>query len=162
VAVADRGSPKETDAPQPRDAADAALELLKQLITLSSGMIAVSAAFADKFLSGHAVDWLLPTSWFLLAVSVVSALVGISAIIKSHLRPEFPWHEGVGRTSTWVSRSAFVLGVLCFGAFAFAEERIATRPKHDPPKAVAVRIFSRDQKEYAIVDSALILLPGEK
>lgn len=127
--------------PQPDEAADAALELLKQLIALSSGLIAVGAAFAEKLLTRERIDFLLAVSWGLLAVSILAALGSMAAIVKSRLRPEFPWDTGIGMRMARVSRMAFVGGVLCFGTFAFVagrREASVVSPDGGPRRATVV------------------------
>lgn len=106
--------------PEPQLAADAALELLKQLITLSSGALALSATFADTFRATPLALFLLPACWLALIASVLTALQAISAIVKSRLKPEHDWSEGYGKKMASISRYSFVSGLALLGTLAYA------------------------------------------
>ena len=99
---------------------DVALELMKQLITLASGVLALSATFIDK-LRG-ATPWLLvilALSWLTLIASVFCGLETISAIVKSRLEPEEnDWSTGRGKTYARVSKYTFVAGIALFAMVA--------------------------------------------
>ncbi len=108
----------ETSTP-PDDAHLAALELLKQLITLSSGVLAVSAAFIANFFPGSVVQILiLVGSWACLAASVYSGLQAMSAIVQSRLTPGLPWSKGLGEKYATASKYFFVAGLILFAVFA--------------------------------------------
>ncbi|MFL5482864.1 MAG: hypothetical protein ACJ8AK_11810 [Gemmatimonadaceae bacterium] len=110
----------DTLAPKLKEAGETALELMKQLITLSSGVLALSAAFLDKFRVASSCEYVpLALSWALLIVALIAALDTISAIVKSYLTPERPWHVGRGKRSGSISKWAFVLGISAFAIFAF-------------------------------------------
>lgn len=115
-------NPPPNDIPnaEPQLAADAALELLKQLITLSSGALALSATFADAFRSSPLAPFLLPACWVALITSVVTALQGISAIVKSRLKPEHDWSQGYGKRMASISRHSFWIGLALLAALGFA------------------------------------------
>jgi hypothetical protein len=103
-------------------ASDAALELIKHLITLSSGVLALSATFVTK-ISGSGSRWtlwLLGAAWFALTASVVAGLQAISAIVKSRLDDNERWSTGYGKGTAAVSKYAFVAGLALVAAFAFA------------------------------------------
>jgi uncharacterized membrane protein len=105
--------------PKTKEAGETALELMKQLITLSSGVLALSAAFLDKFRVENRLEYVpLLLSWTLLIVALIAALDTISAIVKSYLTPEHKWHKGRGKASARISKWTFVLGIICFGVFA--------------------------------------------
>lgn len=101
-------------------AAETALELMKQLITLSSGVLALSATFIGQFSSSSVVLWgLLVLAWLSLIAAVIAGLDSISAIVKSHLKPdEENWSEGRGRRSASISKYSFVIGLVLFATFA--------------------------------------------
>jgi len=101
------------------DAHETALELLKQLITLASGVLALSATFLEK-LATLLVPLIvvLGLAWLALVVSVFFGLEAISAIVKSRLDSAHRWSEGYGKTSARISKYAFVLGILLFASFA--------------------------------------------
>src|SRR5438477_11872556 len=105
--------------PRPELAADAALELMKQLITLSSGVLALSATFIENlepvgpvFIGGLVVAWLA------LVVALIAALETISAIVKSRLKPEFDWSTGRGQKAAVVSKYSFVVGIVLVATVA--------------------------------------------
>lgn len=119
--------------PRNKEAADTALELMKQLITLSSGVLALGAAFLDKFRIDSRVEYaLLALAWALLIVAIATALDTISAIVKSHLTPEHRWHTGRGQMAARISKWAFVLGITCFGIFALVTT-LSSDTKADEP-----------------------------
>ena len=130
--------------PDPTSAAEAALELLKQLITLSSGALAVSATFANQF--SVPLPWaaLLPVAWLSLIVSTIAALKSISAIVKSRLRPEHDWSTGIGKTYASWSQWSFVVGIGLIGAigslslFAKPEKQASAPPTHSIVKVDSV------------------------
>lgn len=99
----------------------AALELMKQLITLASGVLALSATFIERFqdLSTFLLI-LLAFSWLALVVSIFFGLGTISAIVQSRLHPgETDWSIGYGRTSALISKYGFFGGITLFAIFAF-------------------------------------------
>jgi hypothetical protein len=105
--------------PKIAEAGPIALELMKQLITLSSGVLALSAAFLDKFRVSHSWEYLpLIISWVLLIASLITALNVISAMVQSRLKPEREWHTGRAKLFGRISKIAFVLGISSFGLFA--------------------------------------------
>jgi hypothetical protein len=151
--------------PRPSEAADAALELFKQLIALASGLIAVGAAFAEKLLTAEWIDFLLATSWSLLAISILAALHSMAAIVKSRLRPEFSWERGIGQRMAWVSRFTFVAGVVCFGAFAFVAGRYhakAATSNVGLRATVLLHTTSVHGSSTFVIDSSTIIMPGRK
>ena len=101
-------------------AADSALELMKQLIALSSGALVLSATFIKEFGS---LSWCqiinLALAWLLLVLSVVFGLETLSAIVKSKLSAMADWSEGWGKASAMISKYCFILGMVCFIVFAF-------------------------------------------
>jgi hypothetical protein len=101
------------------DAHESALELMKQLITLASGVLALSATFLAKV---SFTRWwlvaLLAASWLALLISVFCGLETISAIVKSRLNQEYDWSRGYGRRCALISKYAFVAGISIFALFA--------------------------------------------
>lgn len=105
--------------PEPILAADAALELMKQLIALSSGVLALSATFIERLApAGASYVAALLLGWVALIVALVAGLQTISAIVKSRLRPEYEWSTGYGQKAAAVSKYAFVLGIALVAAVA--------------------------------------------
>ena len=105
--------------PQVTEALPIALELMKQLITLSTGVLALSAAFLDKFRVSNPWDYLpLILSWAFLIASLIAVLNVISAMVQSRLKPEREWHTGRAKTLGRISKVTFVLGLSSFGLFA--------------------------------------------
>lgn len=101
-------------------AADTALELMKQLITLSSGVLALSAAFIGNFSTTLiSLLFILVVAWMSLTIAVLAGIETISAIVKSRLLPEYDWSCGRGLTMARISKYSFVLGLALFAIFAF-------------------------------------------
>ena len=101
------------------DAHKIALELLKQLITLSSGVLALSATFIKEFASVPIyLIIVLIVAWACLIASILFGLQSISAIVKSRLNPDFDWSEGTGKWTAAASKYAFVAGISFFALFA--------------------------------------------
>ena len=102
------------------DAHEIALELMKQLITLSSGVVVLGATFLEKFGAPSLIHGvLLGLSWLALITSIFCGLQTISAIVKSRLNSEHQWSEGSGKAYARVSKYAFVIGIFLFAMFAF-------------------------------------------
>jgi len=97
-----------------------ALELMKQIITLASGVLALSATFLEKLSSmSFLLLIVLAVSWLALLVSVFFGLETISAIVKSRLDPDYQWSKGYGKDSARISKYTFVGGIALFALFAF-------------------------------------------
>lgn len=112
--------PDELEIEQYEDAHLIALEFLKQLITLSSGVLALSAAFIENFLPASPIQSiLLFTSWVCLALSIYFGLQAISEIVQSRLMPGLSWADGIGRTYAGASKYFFIAGIVFFAIFAF-------------------------------------------
>ena len=99
----------------------AALELLKQLITLSSGVLALSATFITRLNGINDITLiLLACSWVLLLISVFFSIQSISCIVPSRLSNNHKiWSEGYGRVSGMISKYCFFAGILIFVFSAF-------------------------------------------
>lgn len=99
-----------------RNVADGtALELLRQIITLASGVLALSAAFIEKFSQKDVVMLgILALAWISLIVSVFSGLQAMSAMVKSVTRPEFYWSKDRLRRYAKASKLAFIAGLAFF------------------------------------------------
>jgi hypothetical protein len=101
------------------DAHEIALELLKQIITLASGVIALSAAFIDKFgTSQLSIIVILGMSWVSLLISISCGLQGMSAIVKSRLNLDNEWSKGKNQKYSRASKVAFVIGMCLFAVYA--------------------------------------------
>lgn len=102
------------------DAHEIALELVKQLITLSSGVLALSATFIGQFRTESIfLQIVLMVSWISLALAVFFGLQTISAIVKSRLNSDFDWSTGEGKAYASASKYCFVAGLMFFAGFAF-------------------------------------------
>jgi hypothetical protein len=115
-----KAKPEEFEIEPCEDAHQIALEFLKQLITLSSGVLALSAAFIENFLPASL--WqaiILFTAWVCLALSIYFGLQAISEIVQSRLMPGLPWANGPGRRYAAASKNFFVAGITLFAVFAF-------------------------------------------
>ncbi len=119
--------------PQRELAADAALELMKQLITLSSGVLALSATFIEKLEPvGPWYVGALVFAWLALVVALIAALETISAIVKSRLKPEFDWSTGRGRRAASISKYSFVVGIALVAAVSLGSW-VRGRPPESKP-----------------------------
>jgi len=120
-------SEPQTSQPDPQEgevdkktATTAALELLKQLITLSSGVLVLSATFVQKLNTTN--QWLLlllGVSWLLLVASVFCGLQSMSAMVKGLTHPEFHWSQAQLRGYARASKYCFIGGIGLFVTFAF-------------------------------------------
>ena len=102
------------------DAHKIALELMKQLITLASGVIALSATFIEKFPTRWITLPVLAMSWLALLLCVFFSLQTISAIVKSRLAADAEWSKGSGQKYARSSKYAFLAGIFLFATFALA------------------------------------------
>ena len=105
-----------------KDAHEVALEWLKQLITLSSGIIAFSVTFGPSITDGMSgMRWplvLLGFSWLLFVVVIILSLDVISAITYSRIHNDDSWAEGRRKTTALVAKLCFIAGIVVFVAFA--------------------------------------------
>jgi hypothetical protein len=114
-------------------AADTALELMKQLIALSSGVLALSATFVGEFSTKSLfLIFILALAWLSLTVSVLAGIQTISAIVKSRLDENYDWSAGWGRTTARISKFGFVFGLGLFALFALMS---LARASGDEPDA---------------------------
>jgi len=97
------------------NAAEHAVEYLKQIITLSSGILALSATFLANgaMSSWHEFIFLL-LAWTALALAVFFSLQTISAIIKSGINTDFAWHENPGKRTASMAKYTFIAGLVLF------------------------------------------------
>lgn len=121
--VARRKGASQTGSSEPArgdsDGHQVALEFLKQLITLSSGVLALSATFIGQFkTTSLPLLCLLVLSWLLLASAVFLGLQAISTIVKSRVQGDTEWFYGTGQRYQAWSKALFVLGLLTFAVFA--------------------------------------------
>src|SRR5438105_5551390 len=106
--------------PDQKTADTVALELLKQLITLSSGVLALSATFAAKFEADRVYLFvLLGIAWFLLLLSIYAGLQAMSALVKALTHPHFTFVRDRLYTYARTSKFSFAAGISVFATFAF-------------------------------------------
>jgi hypothetical protein len=131
---------------EPSKADEAALELMKQLITLASGVLALSATFIERLRDVSVyLLMLLAASWLVLLISVFFGLQTISAIVKSRLKPEeYDWSEGYGKTSARISKYGFVAGISLFAIFAFLL-LLYPKEEHQTPARVHINANNNGQ-----------------
>ena len=109
-----------------------ALELLRQLITLASGVLVLSSTFVDKLWSPNVMlQALLAATWIILAGSIVAGLQAMSAMVQGALRPEFPWAKDAIRNWAAGSKWAFIIGIALFAVYAFLAAESIDRPSRD-------------------------------
>ena|SRR6266404_4429324 len=102
---------------------EAALELMKQLITLSAGVLALSATFIDKLPKAPSyMLTVLVLSWLALVFSLYCGLKTISAIVKSRLDGNQDWSKGDGKIYALCCEYGFVSGIVIFVLFAFVSK----------------------------------------
>jgi hypothetical protein len=99
---------------------EAALELVKQLIALASGVLALTAAFLDKLPKVPLCFLLcLFLAWAALMLSIFCGIKTISAIVKSRLNSNVEWSEGKGKQFAQWCHYSFLAGIGLFAIFAF-------------------------------------------
>jgi hypothetical protein len=120
-------------------AAETALELMKQLITLSSGLLALSVTFVEKLTA--LFPWktaLLGVAWLCLISSALAGLETISAIVQARLQPEsHRWSEGFGRNAARIAKYSFVAGLVLFAVFGLV---VLAEPRHEPSQTGNVNV----------------------
>jgi hypothetical protein len=127
--------------PSPK-ADEVALELMKQLITLASGVLALSATFVEKLkLTPVYLPIILAFSWCALVLSVFGGLQTISAIVKSRLDPdESDWSEGYGKVRARIAKYAFIVGISLFALVALGSLLQMRRPQ-EAEKGVEINVL---------------------
>ncbi len=98
------------------DAHIVALEWIKQIITLSSGIIVLSATFLNTIFKQ--LNWsvsILIVSWLLLLSSIIFGLKTISQITRSRIEQNDDWfYENEGK----ITKFLFITGIVLFVIFA--------------------------------------------
>lgn len=114
---------------------EVALELMKQLITLSAGVLALTATFIDKLPKGPSYMLIaLLVSWLALVFSLYCGLETISVIVKSRLDGDARnWSQGAGKIYAICCKYGFIIGIVVFAVFAFVSLTYPT-PMPIPPK----------------------------
>jgi hypothetical protein len=98
----------------------AAMSLVKQMITLSAGVLALSATFLEKI--SLLPIWLLlilALAWLALMLSVFGGIQSLSIIVKSRLNRDDNWSKGTGRGFAQLAKYGFLAGIGLFAIFAF-------------------------------------------
>jgi hypothetical protein len=115
-------------------AGSTALELLRQLITLASGVLALSSTFIDKLWSPTlALQILLAVAWIILALSIVAGLQAMSALVQGALQPDFSWTQTSARNWAVTSKWAFIIGIAAFALYAFLAASDANKTESRNP-----------------------------
>lgn len=132
-----------TTPPEKRDektAGTAALELLRQLITLASGVLALSSTFIDKLWSPIIdLQILLAFAWIVLAASIIAGLQAMSALVQGALQPDFSWTDASARNWALASKWTFIIGIAAFALYAFLAAATADKlPANLPVNCVNV------------------------
>ena len=99
---------------------NAAIDLVKQMITLSAGVLALSATFLEK--AGAiptALLIVLAGAWLALILSVFGGIQTLSTIVKSRLNADDGWSKGAGKRYARLSKYGFLVGLSLFAVFAF-------------------------------------------
>jgi hypothetical protein len=98
-----------------------AQDVVRQIVSLSTGLIGLTLTFRDQLAAGRAWDWLLQAAWLLLGASVVAGVLfqlmytgvlsdGDSTARLVDWRLRGPWLAQV---------LLFLLGLVCFVVFGF-------------------------------------------
>jgi hypothetical protein len=129
------------------NADEAALELMKQLIALASGVLALSATFIGE-LAAQTIYLIivLALAWLSLLVSIFFGLETISAIVKSRLDSNDEWSKGRGKNTARISKHTFTTGIGLFAIFAFVSliSPSKNEVKITLPNAKELRIITAD------------------
>jgi hypothetical protein len=100
-------------------AMDMALELVKQIITLASGILVLSATFLPNIKSLTSIPLgILLLSWITLIISIVLGIQTISAFVQNKLDNSDEWAEGSGKKYAKWCRNLFIIGISIFVFFA--------------------------------------------
>lgn len=111
-----------------------ALEWIKQIIALSTGIIVLSATFITEiFTKLNLSIWLLIFSWVLLLLSVIFGLETISVITASRIHDDDHWTSGSGQKKALATKWLFFSGIALFVIFALINFFI-TVPMKSVPK----------------------------
>jgi hypothetical protein len=98
----------------------AALEFLKQIIALASGVLAISATFIEKFWTPKwQLQGLLSLSWLLLVTAILAGLQGLSSLVQVLRRPDLGSSTIAARNWARLSKWTFIVGIAGFCLFAF-------------------------------------------
>jgi hypothetical protein len=118
---------------KPDDAHAVAVDLMKQLITLASGVLALSATFLEKFKPLSTLQMVaVALSWLLLLLSAFFGLETISAVVKSRLESDVNWSRGYGLRCAKATKYLFVSGIACFAFFALSGKTFVSEPAAVP------------------------------
>ncbi|MFC2141247.1 hypothetical protein ACFLQP_03010, partial [Acidobacteriota bacterium] len=104
---------------QNNDAHNIALEWIKQIITLSTGIIVLSATFITTIF--NKLNWsigLLIISWILLLLAIIFGLETISVITNSRIHQDMLWTKGSGKKKIKATKWLFINGISFFIVFA--------------------------------------------
>jgi len=130
-------------------ASSAAIDYIKQIIALASGVLALSATFITEFTSSGLFGYImLAISWLLLFCSLTAGLWTMATIVKSRVDGNDDWSGGLGRRLAKVSRITFVGGLVIFAAFAFISFVQSNTPNHDAVDSLG-RVTERKVKSAA-------------
>ena len=138
-----KGGNKETARPARPD--EIVLELMKQLITLSAGVLALSATFLQRLGDVSIILLsLLALSWLALTAALYFGLQTIAAVVEARMnedQSENDLPEDVKKRSL-ISKYGFLAGIILFAAFAFAS-LITAKQSGSPPQVNIVNEKSK-------------------
>ncbi|MFA4819957.1 MAG: hypothetical protein WC613_03275 [Candidatus Aenigmatarchaeota archaeon] len=110
------------------EALKSAESLSKQIMTLSTGIIVLSATFLKDFFSKPIHLEILGASWIFLSISIILGLLSLGAIIDNMNRHKYDIHEGHARKMTLIQEIAFFLGIIGFWVFALLNMNLIQVP----------------------------------
>jgi hypothetical protein len=126
----------ESEDEDPDNRADsAAMSLVKQMITLSAGVLALSGTFLEKINSLPLLLMLvLALAWLALILSVFGGIQTLSIIVKSRLNRDDNWSKHAGKRFAQLAKYGFLVGIGLFAIFAFCLFcTINSIPNHSTP-----------------------------
>jgi hypothetical protein len=106
-----------------------AIEALKQLLTLASGVLALTITFIkdalDTSRSKASYTFLVPIAWCLLALAIWTGWVAIpDACRKMTLKSDYVFESGRPRVLAKIAQSSFLLGLILLTVFAVLNFRL--------------------------------------
>jgi hypothetical protein len=112
---------EEIQVPTNDKALSTALEMIKQIITLDAGILALSATFIPSLSKYSIISFIcLVANWICFITSIICGINSISAMVRSQIDNDNKWNEGCGKNYALVSKITFVFGFCILVAFAIS------------------------------------------
>lgn len=147
-----------------KNASDAALEYVKQLLTLASAVLVVSAIFVSRVSAkGIAGELAILAAWFFLLISLICGIVFITAVVASRINDDDKWAESTPKRFSRASFRSFSVAIAFFVFFAFQAYSIRNQSgsEQDNERGV-VRISIVDGTAWSTFsDTVIVKIPCE-